>query len=88
MRMPTIDPFRLAWRRSSYSANGSSCVEVASWRTSSHSANGSSCVEVGAQDTGIAVRDSKDRHGPVLTFSVGAWASFVEGIRAGAFERS
>ena len=58
------------------------------WRTSSYCANGSSCVEVGVFDERIAVRDSADRHGPVLTFSVGAWSSFVRGVRAGTFERA
>jgi Domain of unknown function (DUF397) len=41
------DLSRAAWRKSSYSNNGGSCVEVAAvWRTSSHSGNGGSCVEV------------------------------------------
>src|SRR5258708_7820207 len=41
------DLSRAAWRKSSYSNNGGSCVEVAAvWRTSSHSGNGGDCVEV------------------------------------------
>lgn len=87
MRVPEMDPSRLAWRTSSYSGNGSSCVEVAAWRTSSYSGNGSSCVEVAPIDHKIAVRDSKDRSGPVLAFSPGSWDVFVAGIRAGEFER-
>ncbi len=86
MRVPLMDPSRLSWRTSSYSANGSSCVEVAAWRTSSYSANGSSCVEVAGLGSGIAVRDSKDRSGPVLAFTSGAWDTFVGGVRAGEFE--
>jgi Domain of unknown function (DUF397) len=92
MRVSEMDPSRLAWRTSSYSGNGSSCVEVAAWRTSSYCGNGSSCVEVAGVSTTlghqIAVRDSKDRTGPVLSFSPVAWNAFVTGVRAGEFERT
>ncbi|MEU1396965.1 DUF397 domain-containing protein [Micromonospora zamorensis] len=51
----------------------------ASWRKSTRSAgNGGECVEVADNLPGIvAVRDSKDPHGPALTFTSAAWASFV-----------
>ncbi|WP_020573481.1 DUF397 domain-containing protein [Actinopolymorpha alba] len=88
MRVPEMDPSRLKWRTSSYSGNGSSCVEVAAWRTSSHSGNGSSCVEVADLGHRIAVRDSKDRGGPVLAFTAGAWKTFLSGVCAGEFEQS
>ncbi|WP_330440014.1 DUF397 domain-containing protein [Micromonospora sp. NBC_00821] len=53
----------------------------ASWRKSTRSAgNGGECVEVADNLPGIvAVRDSKDPHGPALTFSTTAWGSFVRG---------
>lgn len=53
------------------------------WRTSSRSSgNGGDCVEVADNLPGVvAVRDSKDRTGPVLTFSPTAWRTFV--TRAG-----
>jgi hypothetical protein len=51
------------WRTSSFSSNGSNCVEV-SWRKASFSSNGSSCVEV-SQDL-AAIRDSKNPDGPTL----------------------
>ena len=43
----------------------------AQWRTSIRSsANGGDCVEVADNLPGlVAVRDSKDRTGPILTFS-------------------
>ena len=53
------------------------------WVKSSHSGNGG-CVEVAAPSH-VLVRDTKDRHGPVLTFSPAAWrrfASQVKGHRA------
>jgi hypothetical protein len=86
MRVCAPDPLRLAWRTSSYSGNGSNCVEVAAWRASSYSGNGSNCVEVAGLGRQIAIRDSKDRGGPILAFSVGAWQAFVAGVQAGEFE--
>jgi hypothetical protein len=57
----------------------------AQWRTSSYSGdNGGNCVEVGAVAPAIAVRDSKDPGGPVLTFTAHAWARFAEQVKAGA----
>lgn len=56
------------------------------WRKSSHSGNedGHACVEV-AVDTlaTVAVRDSKDPEGPVLTFAPTAWADFLAAVREG-----
>ncbi|MCX5069648.1 DUF397 domain-containing protein [Micromonospora lupini] len=55
----------------------------AQWRKSTRSgSNGGDCVEVADNLTGIvAVRDSKDPHGPILTFAPTAWASFVRRTR-------
>lgn len=50
------------------------------WRTSSHSGGDNNCVEVGATGESIAVRDTKDRHGGALRFSVSQWQSFTESI--------
>jgi hypothetical protein len=47
-------------------------------------ANG--CVEVAIQADGVAVRDSKDRGGPVLLFTRHEWEAFVGGVRAGEFD--
>jgi len=56
-----------------------------SWRTSSYTgANGGNCVEVGHTGPLIAVRDTKNRPGSVLTFSVDAWKQFAAGIKTGA----
>lgn len=56
------------------------------WRTSSRSdSGGGQCVEVGpyTDHSGrIAVRDTKDRAGAVLTVSGGEWAGFVASLRA------
>lgn len=56
----------------------------AQWRISSHSANGSTCVEVARNLPGIvAVRDSKDRQGAILTFTPDAWQAFITRLRHG-----
>ncbi|MQA83157.1 MAG: DUF397 domain-containing protein [Streptosporangiales bacterium] len=52
----------------------------------SHSTGNGECVEVAALDRTIAVRDSKDRTGPVLAFTERDWASFIDGIKAGRFD--
>jgi hypothetical protein len=38
------------------------------------------CVEVAASDH-VLVRDTKDRHGPVLTFSPQAWRRFADRVK-------
>ena len=58
----------------------------AEWRKASRSSsNGGDCVEVARNLPGtVAVRDSKDPHGPVLTVSTDEWASFITRLRATA----
>ncbi|MEU4116339.1 DUF397 domain-containing protein [Kitasatospora sp. NPDC028055] len=81
----------LEWRKSSYSnPSGGDCVEVAStlpvaWRKSSASNPNDNCVEFGQLVSSVAVRDSKDPHGPALAFSPSAWQSFIAGIRSDDF---
>ncbi|MGW2873329.1 DUF397 domain-containing protein [Kitasatospora sp. NPDC001119] len=60
--------------------------QSAKWRKSTYSNGQGDCIEVAAGSTGlIPVRDSKDPHGPALTFAPEAWRSFVAGVRAGDF---
>jgi hypothetical protein len=60
----------------------------ADWRKSSFSgSNGGGCVEVARNLPGIvAVRDSKDREGPALVFTLGEWRAFLDGVRADEFD--
>lgn len=62
----------------------------AQWRKSRFSgSNGGNCVEVAHNLPGVvAIRDSKDPRGPVLTFTSAQWQAFVEGVRDGAFDLS
>ena len=53
------------------------------WRKSTYSGNnGGQCVEVGNAACVIAVRDSKDPHGPVLAFSPQTWRQFAAQVKA------
>ncbi|MFD2766626.1 DUF397 domain-containing protein [Micromonospora eburnea] len=59
------------------------------WRTSSRSNDQGLCVEVAdnlARTVGVvAVRDSKNPTGPMLTVTRSRWAAFVEATRSGRF---
>jgi Domain of unknown function (DUF397) len=52
------------------------------WRKSSYSgSNGGNCIEVAAATRAVAVRDSKDPHGPVLAFGSRDWQRFADQVR-------
>ena len=57
----------------------------AEWRKSTKSgSNGGACVEVARNLPGIvAVRDSKDPQGPVLSVSPEAWQTFTDQVMHG-----
>ncbi|WP_422772710.1 DUF397 domain-containing protein [Plantactinospora sp. WMMC1484] len=63
--------------------------EVA-WHISSRSDAGSgNCVEAGPVLDGsgrVAVRDSRDRGGPMLVYRDARWLDFLGAIRAGSFD--
>jgi len=59
----------------------------AAWRTSTHSGGNGNCVQVAANLPGvIAVRDSKDRTGPVLMFGHADWRAFTARLRDAALD--
>jgi hypothetical protein len=54
----------------------------ATWRKSRRSGgNGGECVEVAGLPGTVAVRDSKDPHGPKLAFSRDAWRAFAGRVK-------
>jgi hypothetical protein len=58
------------------------------WRKASRSTtNGGACVEV-ARDlpSTVAVRDSKDPHGPVLALTPDDWQAFTGRVKAGQYD--
>ncbi|WP_213452597.1 DUF397 domain-containing protein [Rhizomonospora bruguierae] len=59
------------------------------WRISTRSQS-TNCVEVGplgaGLDASVAMRDSKNRQGPVLVFSRVQWQRFVAATKDGEFD--
>lgn len=55
-------------------------------KASRSNGNGAACVEVARTPEAIHVRDSKDRQGPVLTFTPAEWAAFLDGAVKGEFD--
>lgn len=49
----------------------------ARWRKSSRSSDTANCVEVAFAGPAVAVRDSKNTDGPVLTFPATNWSAFL-----------
>ncbi|MEU0838218.1 DUF397 domain-containing protein [Streptomyces sp. NPDC005962] len=67
-----LDLTAAEWVKSSYSgANGGQCVEFSRTFARTHGA--------------VPVRDSKNPHGPTLSFPAEGWASFVSALIRGAF---
>lgn len=68
---------------SEWKARGVSAEELAAaaWRKSVRSGSSGSCVEAATMDATVGVRDSKNPHGPALTFGSPAWKAFLGAIR-------
>jgi Domain of unknown function (DUF397) len=62
--------------------------EAMLWFKSSRSAGNGACAEVAFVASGaVAMRDSKDPHGPVLRFPAASWQRFVADVRMGEFDQ-
>lgn len=64
----------------------SSDISGHAWRKAQLSVNNGACVEVAPVDGMIAVRDSKDPSGPILTYTTAEWHAFLDGARNGEFD--
>lgn len=57
------------------------------WRKSSVSNATGECVEFAVLDGGdVAVRNSRDPHGPALVYTPAEISAFVRGVKAGEFD--
>lgn len=52
------------------------------WRKPARSGSNGNCVEIATVGTAIAVRDSRDPHGPRLAFTPAQWRTFTIALRA------
>lgn len=59
---------------------------MSGWFKSPYSTANGNCVEVNISLDHVAVRDSKDRSGAFLTFTLEEWAAFLDGAKAGLFD--
>jgi hypothetical protein len=51
------------------------------WRKPARSGSNGNCVEIASTGTAVAVRDSRDPHGPRLAFTPDRWRAFTAAIR-------
>lgn len=58
---------------------------IPAWRRSKR-CESAQCIEVARIEGLVAIRDSKDPHGVVLTFTLAEWGAFVDGVRDGDFD--
>jgi hypothetical protein len=56
---------------------------VSGWRVATYTGGQGNCVEVGRSSAAVAVRDTKDKMGPVLHFDPSAWHAFMEHLKEG-----
>ena len=54
----------------------------ATWRKSSYSGNSGNCVEVRIIGRAVAVRDSKNPHGPTAIYTRREWRVLVRHLKA------
>jgi Domain of unknown function (DUF397) len=57
-------------------------MEALNWFTSTYSSGNGQCVEAArVPEGGMAVRDTKNRVGAVLSFNADAWRAFLADVR-------
>jgi hypothetical protein len=56
------------------------------WRKSTRSGSNGQCVEARRMGDTIQLRDSKDRSGPVLSFTLAGWTAFTAGVKGAEFD--
>ena len=67
---PTLSGVR--WRKATASNATGSCVEIA--------------AVTGIPDAAVAVRNSRDPHGPALLYTRAELAAFIRGVKDGEFD--
>jgi hypothetical protein len=60
--------------------------EPVEWRKARRSMGNGNCLEIAAAGRGVLVRDSKDRMGPVLSYTAESWLTFTREARLGHYD--
>ena len=63
-------------------------LDNADWHKASRSNTSNGCVEVAHLKDWTAVRDSKAYDSPVHLYTPHEWECFLDGVRAGEFDRA
>jgi hypothetical protein len=58
------------------------------WRKSTRSGSNGQCVEARRMDNMVQIRDSKNKSGPVLSFTLDEWTAFTGGVKDDEFDVS
>lgn len=61
-------------------------VHGLAWRKAQSSAGNGACVEAAPANGMVAIRDSKNPNGPVLTYTAAEWNAFLDGAKKGEFD--
>ena len=56
------------------------------WRKAQYSVQNGQCVELARAGAMIAIRDSKNPVGPILTYTRAEWNAFLHGAKNGEFD--
>ncbi len=73
--------------RGSAAAVSSDALADVTWRKSSYSSSMGNCVELARLRSGdVAVRNSRDPHGPALLYTKAEIAAFLAGAKDGEFD--
>ncbi|MFD7409048.1 DUF397 domain-containing protein [Streptomyces sp. NPDC059866] len=75
---------QLTWQKSSYCAQGDSCVHVArTWQKSSYCSEGASCVHVATTTETIHLTESSDPTGAILEATPAAFEALLTTLKEG-----
>lgn len=66
--------------------NSSAALRNLDWRKATRSIGNGACVEVAPADGMVAMRDSKNPDGPILTYTADEWNAFLDGAKKGEFD--